>query len=249
MELTKEVFDEITANSRFTYDYSTVTDEEKAFYTKINKFIKQAEFVGCTFKGERGRPTTNTKSKYHNIRAIVFYKFKFETRIYKVKSTYTHVYLDIYSQLIRMLAGKLCSAKHWHPRKDMLIRHCERLLQSSPPGSKLPTHSELTEYLACQSNESLKLAAINAYAESHKKVSVALKNALIKYPATNNHQLVDTFEHVANTVMECTKCGFTQAAIIDFVKIAMHYHHELPHFGQDAKEEIINARLVLKVHH
>lgn len=249
MELTKEKFDEIATKYSRKFDYSIVTDIDKALYTKIILFLQQAEFSTFEFRGERG-PFKRSKSGYHNVRINVFYKFKWISKIYTVKSPFYSVgRINIYPKLIQMLAGKSIPSGLAYDHRNTLNRHYEQLLEAPPPGSKLPTIEELGDLPRHPSNQPLVETAIDTFVESHKKISVALKSALIIYPITNNHLLVDMFDIVSNTVMKCTKAGISTSIIHDFVKLAMDHHHELPYFDQDARDEIINERLVRKVHY
>lgn len=251
MELTKEKFYEINAEHKFyrTFDYSAVTDIDKALYTKVHFFLHFAEFSSFEFKGERG-PFARSKSGYHNVRVNVYYKFKCMSKTYTVKSPYyRYGKINIYPRLVKMLAGKSIPSGLTHDHRTMLTRHYVQLLEAPPLESKLPTIQELSELPRNPSNDHSWAAAIEAFVESHKEVSVSLKNALIKYPINDSHLLVGLFDLVSNIVMECTKSGVHISLIQDFVKIATAHHHELPYFDQNARDEIINARLMRKVHY
>ena len=249
MELTKEKFDEIATKYSRKFDYSIVTDIDKALYTKVHFFLHFAEFSSFEFRGERG-PFKRSKSGYHNVRVNIYYKFKCGAKTYTVKSPYyRYGNTDIYPKLIRMLAGKSIPSGLTYDHRATLTHHYVRLLEAPPPESKLPTIQELNELPRNPSNDHSVVAAVEAFVESHKKVSSSLKNALIKYPIDNSHLLVGLFDLVSNIVMECTKSGVHTSLIQDFVKIATSHHHELPYFDQIARDEIINARLVRKVHY
>ena len=252
MELTKEKFYEINAKDNFrqALDYSAVTDIDKALYTKVHFFLHFAEFSSFEFKGERG-PFARSKSGYHNVRVNVYYKFKCVSKTYTVKSPYNgYGSINIYPRLVKMLAGKsIPSGLTYSNHRTMLTRHYVRLLEAPPPESKLPTIQELSELRRNPSNDHLVAAAIEAFVESHKKVSSSLKNALIKYPINDSHLLVGLFDLVSSIVMKCTKSGVHTSLIQDFVKISTAHHHELPYFDQIARDEIINARMMRKVHY
>lgn len=248
MDLTREVFNDISRGVKFCC-YEEVTPACKAVYRAVYDFMMNGEFIGFEFKGVRGNPGLGIArvSTYPNVRAKTYLLFKHEKKMYKV--LYSHgLKHKSYGRLVREIAGSYY--KHYMSTPGVLSRHYKKMLLNPVEGSNLVSVDYITELLKEKSSVDKAQGAIEKYVLQHQKVSSALKNNLVnRFPKyIDSRSLVESFYTVAMCAADCQAMGIDQDVVVKLLRVAMRHHSEIKHFNDAVKDEIINARLVGRVH-